>query len=99
MELQRCSLSMKLGSVASLCGCCLREPSLFGGLQMHWDQSVTPLPECRFPSTFAACLLASARAVLNSTPPSPGYDSTASGDSQSSPDNLSQGHEGEAPDW
>ncbi|KAL8427755.1 hypothetical protein Efla_004087 [Eimeria flavescens] len=33
-------------------------------IQLHWDQSVTPLPECRFPSTFAACLLVSARAVL-----------------------------------
>ncbi|CDJ35979.1 LOW QUALITY PROTEIN: uncharacterized protein EMH_0049010 [Eimeria mitis] len=68
-------------------------------IQMHWDQSVTPLPECRFPSTFAACLLASARAVLSSAPPSPGYDSTASGDSQSSLDNLSQGHDAEIADW
>ncbi|KAL8431852.1 hypothetical protein ACSSS7_004981 [Eimeria intestinalis] len=33
-------------------------------IQLHWDQSVTPLPECRFPSTFAACLLVSARAIL-----------------------------------
>ncbi|CDI73909.1 C2 domain-containing protein, related [Eimeria praecox] len=68
-------------------------------IQMHWDQSVTPLPECRFPSTFAACLLASARAILSTAPSSPGYDSTASGDSQSSLENLSQGHDAEAADW
>ncbi|CDJ50656.1 C2 domain-containing protein, putative [Eimeria brunetti] len=68
-------------------------------IQMHWDQSVTPLPECRFPSTFAACLLASARAVLSSAPSSPGYDSTVSGDSQSSIGNLSQEQGADAGDW
>lgn len=72
-----------------LCSCYVR--ALLLTAQMHWDQSVTPLPECRFPSTFAACLLASARAVLSSPDSSPAYDSTAAGDSQSSLDDLSEG--------
>lgn len=40
-------------------------------LQLHWDQFVTPLPECRFPSTFAGCLLVSARAILSHSTSSP----------------------------
>ncbi|KEP61237.1 UNVERIFIED_CONTAM: C2 domain-containing protein [Hammondia hammondi] len=36
--------------------------------QIHWDQSVTPLPPSRFPSTFAGCLLGQARAIITDDP-------------------------------
>nr|CAJ20272.1 hypothetical protein TgIa.0170 [Toxoplasma gondii RH] len=36
--------------------------------QIHWDQSVTPLPPSWFPSTFAGCLLGQARAIITDDP-------------------------------
>lgn len=60
-------------------------------LQLHWDQSVTPLPECRFPSTFAACLLVSARAILGRQISAMARDTASTFGSE--------GGLSEAPDW
>ncbi|PFH31705.1 C2 domain-containing protein [Besnoitia besnoiti] len=42
--------------------------SKFKWTQIHWDQSVTALPACRFPSSFAGCLLGHACAVVTEDP-------------------------------
>lgn len=49
---------------------------------------MTPLPECRFPSSFAGCLLASARAVVDLLSPAAMVDSTFAQCSSGSDEDL-----------